>query len=113
MALTYERTEKIGEYLKADPERAKKLLEMSADDALKAMNADGNDFTVDELREFDTLMVAASMESKEELDTEALESVAGGIITVGTASLVVSIVSWGAPYAWKAGQWIGKKIFGR
>lgn len=112
MALTLERTEKIGNYLKSDPDKAKKLLEMNAEDALKLMNADGNDFTVDELREFDALMVATSTESSEELDADALESVAGGL-TVATAALVVSIVKWGAPYAWRAGQWIGKKICGR
>ena len=109
MTITTERVEKLGNYLKADPVRAKALLEMDAETALEKINADGNDFTVDELKAFDELMVNAGTPNGE-LDERALETVAGGFISVATASLVVSIVSFGAPYAWKAGQWLGKKI---
>lgn len=48
----------------------------------------------------------------EELNEETLETVDGGVITVATASLAFTIVKIGAPYAWKAGQWIGKQIVG-
>ncbi len=51
----------------------------------------------------------------EELTEETLDEVDGGIITVAAAEaalLTVRIVTWGAPYAWKAGQWIGKQIVG-
>ncbi len=48
----------------------------------------------------------------EELSEETLDEVDGGVITVATASLAFTIVKIGAPYAWKAGQWIGKQIVG-
>ena len=110
MAITIERAEKLAAYLKADPQRGKELLEMPVEEALEKINADGNDFTVEELQEFDQAMVNASNEG--ELSEDDLDSVVGGI-TIATATLAFSIIKWGAPYAWKAGQWLGKKITGR
>ncbi len=46
----------------------------------------------------------------EELTEETLDEVDGGI--AATTMLTIKIVAWGAPYAWKAGQWIGKQIVG-
>ena len=111
MMITTERVEKLGNYLKADPVRAKALLEMDAEAALEKINADGNDFTVEELKAFDELMVNAAADNGE-LGENELETVAGGI-SVASAILVVKIVKFGAPYAWRAGQWLGKKICGK
>ena len=113
MAISIEKAEKLANYLQADPARGKVLLELSAEEALAKINADGNDFTLEELKEFDEAMVKAESNEGEELDASALEDVAGGAITIATATLAFNIVKWGAPYAWKAGKWIGKKIVGR
>ena len=60
----------------------------------------------------------AEMEMKNEmmngeLNETALDDVNGGILTTATVSCVCAIVSLGAPYAWKAGTWIGKQIVNR
>ena len=113
MAMTIERAEKLAAYLKADPAKTKELLELPVEEALAKINADGNDFTVEELKEFDEAMVNAEENKDGELDASALEGVSGGAISIATATPAFGIVKWGAPYAWKAGQWIGKKIVGR
>ena len=113
MAMTIERAEKLAAYLKADPAKTKEFLELPVEEALAKINADGNDFTVEELKEFDEAMVNAEENKDGELDASALEGVSGGAISIATATLAFGIVKWGAPYAWKAGQWIGKKIVGR
>lgn len=45
-----------------------------------------------------------------EISEGDLEQVAGGFISIATATLAFAIVKWGAPYAWKAGQALGKAI---
>lgn len=82
MILTNEKAEKLANYLNTDPERAKALLEMNVEEALAKINADGNDFTVDELQEFAELMVRTSESKSGELDANELESVAGGVIHI-------------------------------
>ena len=110
MVITNERAELLANYLKADPARAKELLEMNVEDALAKLNSEGYDFEEDELLAFDELMANVKEDENGELDQKTLDAVSGGFITVGTAALVVSIVSWGAPYAVKAGKWIGNKL---
>ena len=87
MNLTLERTELLGKYLQEDVERAKKLLGLTPDEAVKAINADGYDFSIDELVEFGSkLQDAAKAQSENgELSESSLEDVAGGIgVIAGT-----------------------------
>lgn len=85
MALTVERAEKLAAYLKADESR-KALLELSAEDAAVKINADGNDFTVDELTEFGEELKKVALQAESgELDADALDNVSGGSITAGVA----------------------------
>lgn len=85
MALTTERAEKLAAYLKADESR-KALLDLSAEDATAKINADGNDFTVDELKEFcEGVKQAIAQADGSELDAASLEDVSGGSITFAAA----------------------------
>ena len=113
MAMTIERAEKLAAYLKADPAKTKELFELPVEEALAKINADGNDFTVEELKEFDEAMVNAEENKDGELDASALEGVSGGAITIATATLALAIVEWGTPYAIKAGKWLGNQYLKR
>ena len=82
MALTNERAEMLVNYLTSDMERANKLVEMSVEDATSAINADGYDFTNDELKDFGELVqnVASVANEDGEIDAESLENVSGGFV---------------------------------
>lgn len=91
--LTNERAEKLANYLTADKERAQKLLEATPEEAVKQINADGNDFTVEEIIEFGAQLqkVAAQGGNAEgELSEEALSDVAGGVV-ISSAVLAAGV----------------------
>ncbi|MCL1917744.1 MAG: hypothetical protein FWG14_05445 [Peptococcaceae bacterium] len=76
--LTQERADILTKILSADEERAKVLLSLEADEALKQINALGNDFTLDELSEYGKALKAVSAQG-DELDVESLDDVVGGL----------------------------------
>lgn len=80
MALTNERAELLSNYLSADKNRAEELLKLSPEEALAKINADGHDFTAEEMNEFGKELadMVAKVRGGEELDTGALDQVAGG-----------------------------------
>jgi hypothetical protein len=78
-----EKVELLTQYLTSDPERAKELLELDPKEAVKRINADGYDFTVDELNEYNKALKAV-VAQEGELNEGELESVAGGIVLTGT-----------------------------
>lgn len=80
MFLTEERAQALTEYLGQDSDRAEELSKMPVEKAVAAINADGYDFTVDELKEFSEMVakVSAAQNADDELDDEALESISGG-----------------------------------
>lgn len=94
MVLTNERAEMLANYLTADVNKAKELVDLPVEDAVKAINADGFDFTVDELKEFGTQLqkIAEKMNSNGELSADVLEDVAGGLVVSGAvaAALITS-----------------------
>ena len=65
--LTIERAERLVGILESDEERAVKLLELDAEVALEQINTLGNDFTIDELREFGEALTAVA-KNEDELD---------------------------------------------
>ena len=97
--LTQERATALTEFLTADEERASKLVLLEPSEALAEINALGNDFTLDELKEYGDALVAAT--SQGELDAESLNDVSGGSVTVGVV-LGASAIAAGA--AWLAGR---------
>lgn len=91
--LTESRAEILSKYLLDDDERAAKLLEMKAEEAVEKINADGYDFTPDELLEFGKQLQTVAVGAGEgELDNNTLGNVTGGIssITVLKAALTVA-----------------------
>lgn len=82
MVLTNERAEMLANYLTADVNKAKELVDLPVEDAVKAINADGYDFTVDELKDFGEILqsVAGNANADGEIDAEALDNVAGGVV---------------------------------
>jgi len=84
MVLTGERAEKLSNYLRSDLERAKKLVDLPAEEALALINADNNDFTIEELKDFrDVMEQIAKKGGDDELQEEDLATVAGGIVISG------------------------------
>lgn len=80
MTITNERAELLAQYLNADEERAKKLFETEAEEAVALINKDGFDFTVEELAAFAELIEKVSNAKQGELNEEYLNDVNGGII---------------------------------
>ena len=76
--LTEERAMAITEVLAADEARAKALLSLEPEEALKQINALGNDFTVDELREYGNVLSFAAKKEQGELSVDSLDDVSGG-----------------------------------
>lgn len=83
--MTMERADALTKYLTADPENAKNLLAMEPADALAVINAAGYDFTIEELIEYCNAFKAVA--TQDELDAEALDNVAGGIVLTGAMVL--------------------------
>jgi len=77
--LTQEKATALSEFLNADNDRAAKLVKMSADDAVKAMKAEGLEITAEELAEFGELAEKNVKSASGELDEAALEGVSGGL----------------------------------
>lgn len=97
MAITNERAEMLANYLSSDIDKAKELVEMSVEDATSAINADGYDFTEEEVKGFgDILQNAASMANEDgEIDAESLDNVAGGLVISGTVLTVAATLFLG------------------
>ena len=89
MALTQERATKLRDFLNADAARAEKLAVLEPAEAAKEINAEGYDFTAEEIIEFGEAVVKAS---SGELDTDALDDVAGGSATAVTLAVTLITV---------------------
>lgn len=108
--LTQDRAEMLAEYMEADLQRAKALFEMDVEDALVKINADGYDFTVEELQEFALELEKASQNSEGELGEDELETVAGGC---PSSYWVPKVTSWMCKTGLKLGLWIKDEISNR
>lgn len=113
MALTEERGKKLMDYFEADPARAQELLELPVEEALAKLNADGNDFTKEELEAFDAALTYEP--EKGELKAEELDAVAGGwggwgnFFNLVTPQYALTIANWGRPFGWRTGGWGGRR----
>lgn len=96
--LTVERAEALTDFLKSDIARAEELFGKEPEEALKIINANGFDFSIDELNEYCAEFKAVV--SQGELDEDQLENVAGGIVL--TAGMV-----WGLAGCFAGGTAIG------
>lgn len=80
MSISEKRTEQLTAYLTADLDRAKTLLTMSPENAVTKINAEGYDFTTEELISFgEEFRKAVAKNAEGEVSEEDLEDVAGGI----------------------------------
>jgi lactobin A/cerein 7B family class IIb bacteriocin len=106
MVLTDERAKKLSDYLVSDVERAQRLVDLPADEALVLINAEGNDFTIDEIKDFGLVMEHVSQSNKdEELNEEELEEVAGGIvITSAVLAAGVALFTAGVTFGYKVAR---------
>lgn len=102
MFLTNERAELLSKYLAEDKDRTLALLGLSPEEAAAKINADGQDFTVDEIREFGEQMQKVAVHS-EELDASSLDQVSGGIVTE-IAGVCVACFALGATLGLAAGS---------
>lgn len=104
--MTEERIEKLTNYLREDQEKELVLLQMQPEEACIKIQADGYDYTVDEIIEYGNLVRTVAAQMDDEISEADLEMVSGGGITLG--ALV------GAAFAVKVcydvGRIIGKNL---
>ncbi len=84
MALTNDRAEMLAQYLADKKDDSYNLLDLEASEAAAKINADGYDFTADELHEFVEMMEKAAP-AEGELDENSLDNVAGGSLALTAA----------------------------
>lgn len=81
--LTQERADLLTKILSADINSAQELLAKEPEEALVEINNSGNDFTIEELKEY-CLAFKNSVIQEGELTEESLDEVSGGVVvTVG------------------------------
>jgi len=101
MAINNERMEALSKYLASDAERLEMLQALSAEEAVAKINADGYDYTTEELIAFEEEMNKMAGQQDGELNEESLDNVAGG---VGLLSCVIGY--WvGRERAWRYKHW--------
>lgn len=101
--LTKERAELIGKYLTENKERATALMELSPEEAAAKINADGYDFTAEEILEFGKVMQAAVAKSGE-LSAGDLDDVSVGLISAAAAGVYLTCISIGVTLGIAAGS---------
>lgn len=93
--LTAERANLLSNFLVEDKERAYRLLDLEPEAALKEINSNGFDFTIDEVEEFGK-QLASLVNEGDELSEEALASVSGGlVVTAGVLAAGVALFGAG------------------
>ncbi|GHU49178.1 hypothetical protein FACS1894127_1790 [Clostridia bacterium] len=97
--LTQERADVLTEFLSSDRERAKKLLALSADEALVQINELGHDFTIVEVNEYGKALEAVVVQGGE-LDINVLDNVAGGIVFTTGALIGLGIFAARCVIGW-------------
>jgi hypothetical protein len=103
MVLTKEKAEILSGVLSSDTARGATLLTLEPSEALTQINALGNDFTLDEINEYGSVLRAVGQGG--ELSVDALDEVAGGVIAtvvltaiVAASSLISYNISKNAPW---------------
>ena len=107
MSLTNERSEKLATFLTADIDRAKTLLELTPEEAVEKINADGYDFTSEEIKEFGVqLQQVATLQNEDgELSEDALSEVAGGVvISAAVLAAGVTLFTAGVTFGYKVAR---------
>ena len=97
MALTREKAKLLSGILNSDQDRAVKLLELGANEALTKINALGHDFTLDEIVEYGKVLTRAI-----QVSDDALEGVAGGAGNGDMEEDIIPILIKGAVVVGKA-----------
>lgn len=114
MMMTEERGKELMEYFEADPARTQELLDLPVEEAVAKMNADGHDFTQEELEVFDAAL--DYVPEKDELKADDLDAVAGGwggfgnFFNLITPQYALTIANWGRPFGWRTGGWGGRRF---
>lgn len=93
----------LTDYLSNDTERMLKLFDLDAEEAVAQINAEGYDFTVEELMDFAKKMDSISNNNDGELDLDTLEGIAGG----SAKSWIIAKLGHAA---WRAGVWVATEI---
>lgn len=94
MVLTNERAEMIANYLKEDVDRANKMSDLSPEEAAKVINANGYDFSAEEIKEFAENLKKVAAQG-DELNEENLDEVAGGVIAAAAATVYLACITIG------------------
>jgi len=90
MALTAKSAYALTEILIADPERAKRLLGLEADEATIQINALGHSFSIEDIEEYGRSIRSST---HDELSNDALDLIPGGIC-VDIEQINVNFIKW-------------------
>lgn len=99
MCITKEKFEILAKYIVDNEERAKALTAVSAEEACEKINADGYDFTADELVAFAEEMEKLSAQQTEELGAEDLGEISGGCPILGGLLIASAVLYWASTSA--------------
>lgn len=109
--ISKEKIEALAKYMGESEERAEMLMAMSADDACAKINADGYDFTAEELAEFSRGMLNVFGGEEGELDENQLDDVAGGGSIRDIYDIYVEHMYWAQKKGYQWGRAIGRWLF--
>lgn len=92
------RMQALADYLSKDSDRTERLFEMGVETAMKEINSDGFDFTVQELQTFAEAVIRVGKKSETELNAEELDDVSGGMLVTFPGALTFwvakNVVKW-------------------
>lgn len=90
MPITKERAELLAKYLMDDKQRLEQLMAMPAEAAAAKINADGYDFSTDELVAFAEELEKQPAQKNGELSEDDLDNVTGG----GVGAFLLGSIAW-------------------
>ena len=112
MTITKEKIEALAKYMGENEERAEMLMALSAEEACAKINADGYDFTTEELAEFAQGFAKALNVKEGEMSEEDLFDVAGGGNLRDAYEIFKEHCYWAQKKGAEWGRKIGRWLFG-
>jgi len=109
--MTKERTKILTDYLVENKDKAKELFNLPIEEANERINAEGFDFTVEELKDFAEEVQIYIENNEGELNESDMDAIVGGVtglevaVAMGTIYGAYEACKW----AWNTGTWLGTK----
>lgn len=100
MGFDKKRAEELTDYFTSDEDRARKIFALPLKTACKIINADGFDFTEEELKTYADYILSLFSDSADELDETEMKDISGGRHGTLMAE-VFQVLKYVAYFNWK------------